>query len=302
MFRPVPADADFVSLEEEELARWREHQVFERSVAQRQGAEPWVFYEGPPTANGRPGPAPRVGPGLQGPLLPLPHHARLPGSPPGRLGHPRPAGGGGGRKAARDHRQATDRRGGRHRRVHPPVPRVGARLRRGLATADRAHRLLGRPGRRLLDVRPRLRPVGLVAPEAPLRPGPALRGPEGRPLLPALRHRPLQPRARPARRLRRRGGRVGLRPAAPGRPGPGPGGVAGRGRGHLAGGLDHHPVDAAVQHRGGRPPRPGLRGGGRHGGGRGTGRGGLRRRGHRHPAAGGAGAGGAALPAPVRRR
>ena len=33
----------------------REHRVFERSVELRAGAEPWVFYEGPPTANGRPG-------------------------------------------------------------------------------------------------------------------------------------------------------------------------------------------------------------------------------------------------------
>ncbi|MGH9087488.1 MAG: class I tRNA ligase family protein, partial [Acidimicrobiales bacterium] len=55
VFRPLPAAADFVALEEDELARWRTQQVFERSVAQRAGAEPWVFYEGPPTANGRPG-------------------------------------------------------------------------------------------------------------------------------------------------------------------------------------------------------------------------------------------------------
>ncbi len=55
MFRPVPPEADFTALETEELARWSEHDVFERSVALRQGAEPWVFYEGPPTANGRPG-------------------------------------------------------------------------------------------------------------------------------------------------------------------------------------------------------------------------------------------------------
>ena len=45
-------------------------------VAQlRKDGEPWIFYEGPPTANGRPGPAPRVGPGVQGPLPPLPDHA-----------------------------------------------------------------------------------------------------------------------------------------------------------------------------------------------------------------------------------
>ena len=55
MFRPVAPDADFVTLEEEELARWRHHLVFERSVDRRRGSEPWVFYEGPPTANGRPG-------------------------------------------------------------------------------------------------------------------------------------------------------------------------------------------------------------------------------------------------------
>jgi isoleucyl-tRNA synthetase len=55
VFRPVPAEADFTALEDEELARWSAHRVFERSVELRAGAEPWVFYEGPPTANGRPG-------------------------------------------------------------------------------------------------------------------------------------------------------------------------------------------------------------------------------------------------------
>ena len=55
MFRPVPTDADFTALEEAELARWRQHRIFERSVELRAGADPWVFYEGPPTANGRPG-------------------------------------------------------------------------------------------------------------------------------------------------------------------------------------------------------------------------------------------------------
>ncbi len=55
MFRPVPADADFTAIEADESARWRAHRVFERSVELRAGAEPWVFYEGPPTANGRPG-------------------------------------------------------------------------------------------------------------------------------------------------------------------------------------------------------------------------------------------------------
>ncbi|HEY7930715.1 MAG TPA: isoleucine--tRNA ligase, partial [Acidimicrobiales bacterium] len=55
MFRPVSADLDFVTMEAAELARWKDHDVFARSTAQRAGAEPWVFYEGPPTANGKPG-------------------------------------------------------------------------------------------------------------------------------------------------------------------------------------------------------------------------------------------------------
>ena len=55
MFRPVSAELDFVAIEEAELARWGEHDIFARTMAQREGAEPWVFYEGPPTANGKPG-------------------------------------------------------------------------------------------------------------------------------------------------------------------------------------------------------------------------------------------------------
>jgi isoleucyl-tRNA synthetase len=55
VFTPVPPDTDFVALEQAELARWAAHRVFERSVEQREGAEPWIFYEGPPTANGMPG-------------------------------------------------------------------------------------------------------------------------------------------------------------------------------------------------------------------------------------------------------
>ena len=42
-------------METEVLGRWRERKVFARSLQLREGAEPWVFYEGPPTANGRPG-------------------------------------------------------------------------------------------------------------------------------------------------------------------------------------------------------------------------------------------------------
>ena len=42
-------------LEEQILDWWEEHKIFERSVSSRDGAPTFTFYEGPPTANGRPG-------------------------------------------------------------------------------------------------------------------------------------------------------------------------------------------------------------------------------------------------------
>ncbi len=54
-FSPVDPKQSFPELEERVLGRWRDGDVFARSLANREGAEVWSFYEGPPTANGRPG-------------------------------------------------------------------------------------------------------------------------------------------------------------------------------------------------------------------------------------------------------
>jgi isoleucyl-tRNA synthetase len=54
-FRPVDPKQSFPALEERILERWRDRDVFRRSFADREGAPLWSFYEGPPTANGRPG-------------------------------------------------------------------------------------------------------------------------------------------------------------------------------------------------------------------------------------------------------
>src|SRR3954447_18052636 len=51
----VDPSPHFPQLEEAVLARWRERDVFRESLRRREAAAPWVFYEGPPTANGRPG-------------------------------------------------------------------------------------------------------------------------------------------------------------------------------------------------------------------------------------------------------
>ncbi len=54
-YTPVPPQVDLPQMEREVLAFWRDRQVFEKSVARNEGAQSWTFYEGPPTANGRPG-------------------------------------------------------------------------------------------------------------------------------------------------------------------------------------------------------------------------------------------------------
>jgi isoleucyl-tRNA synthetase len=54
-FSPVDPKQSFPELEQRVLARWRESDLFRRSLENRAGAEVWSFYEGPPTANGKPG-------------------------------------------------------------------------------------------------------------------------------------------------------------------------------------------------------------------------------------------------------
>jgi isoleucyl-tRNA synthetase len=46
---------DLPKVAEEILEYWQEHNIFEKSVTTREGAEPYVFFEGPPSANGLPG-------------------------------------------------------------------------------------------------------------------------------------------------------------------------------------------------------------------------------------------------------
>src|SRR4030042_3669879 len=48
-------DIDFPKLEKKILNFWKENNVFEKSISQRKKAQNFVFFEGPPTANGKPG-------------------------------------------------------------------------------------------------------------------------------------------------------------------------------------------------------------------------------------------------------
>lgn len=56
MFQPLPQNFQFPEQEKRILAFWEEHAIFQRSLDSRARAPRFVFYEGPPTANGMPHP------------------------------------------------------------------------------------------------------------------------------------------------------------------------------------------------------------------------------------------------------
>ena len=56
MFNEVPAKFDFPANENAILEFWQQQRIYDKSLAQREGSPPFVFYEGPPTANGLPHP------------------------------------------------------------------------------------------------------------------------------------------------------------------------------------------------------------------------------------------------------
>ena len=55
MFKSVSPKLDVSSMEENVLKLWKKQDVFKKTIEQRKGKPEYVFYEGPPTANGRPG-------------------------------------------------------------------------------------------------------------------------------------------------------------------------------------------------------------------------------------------------------
>ena len=54
MYDKVPTDLKFVEREKEVEKFWEDEHIFEKSIKMREGCQPYVFYDGPPTANGKP--------------------------------------------------------------------------------------------------------------------------------------------------------------------------------------------------------------------------------------------------------
>ncbi|MHB8857157.1 MAG: isoleucine--tRNA ligase [Bellilinea sp.] len=55
MFRPVSPKFNVTLVEEAVQRFWKSHDVFHKTMDQRKGGPEYIFYEGPPTANGKPG-------------------------------------------------------------------------------------------------------------------------------------------------------------------------------------------------------------------------------------------------------
>ncbi|MBP5309981.1 MAG: class I tRNA ligase family protein, partial [Lachnospiraceae bacterium] len=54
MYNKVDTNLNFVDREKETLAFWQENDIFRKSMEQRKDGEVYTFYDGPPTANGKP--------------------------------------------------------------------------------------------------------------------------------------------------------------------------------------------------------------------------------------------------------
>ncbi|MCQ2520885.1 MAG: isoleucine--tRNA ligase [Lachnospiraceae bacterium] len=54
MYKKVETDLNFVAREKEVEKFWKEKDIFKKSIAQREGCPTYMFYDGPPTANGKP--------------------------------------------------------------------------------------------------------------------------------------------------------------------------------------------------------------------------------------------------------
>lgn len=54
MYKKVSTDLKFVDREKEILKFWNDNDIFEKSISIREKGEPYTFYDGPPTANGKP--------------------------------------------------------------------------------------------------------------------------------------------------------------------------------------------------------------------------------------------------------
>ena len=187
MFSPVNGSPSFPKLEEEILAYWREQGIYEKSLAARDGAEPFVFYEGPPTANGMPHPGHCLTRAIKDVF---PRYKTMRGYRCERKAgwdtHGLPVEVEVCKELGIHSKEEIEEYG-----IEPFIQKCQASVWRYMKEwegADRTARLLGQPRRRLRHVPPELRRERLVEPQTTLRPRPAVPGPQDRLVVGPRRH------------------------------------------------------------------------------------------------------------------
>ena len=55
MFKQNIDTVGYPEIEKQILKFWEENKIFEKSISSKSEEKPFTFYEGPPTANGKPG-------------------------------------------------------------------------------------------------------------------------------------------------------------------------------------------------------------------------------------------------------
>ena len=109
MYSKVNTDMNFVEREKEVEQFWKEDNTFEKSMEQREGCPTYTFYDGPPTANGKP----HIGHVLTRVIKDMiPRYRTMKGyygTEKSRMGYPRTAGRAGSRETSGTGWKRTDR-------------------------------------------------------------------------------------------------------------------------------------------------------------------------------------------------
>ncbi len=243
-FPPLPEVAAD-ELERRQLALWKEEDLFHRTLEANREGPPFVFYEGPPTANGRPGIHHVFARTIKD--LVCRFHA-MQGESVTRIAgwdtHGLPVEIEVEKELKLNGKKAIEAFGVREFNARARRERV--QVPGGVGVALRPDRVLAGLRAPLRHLQQRLHRDGLVAAGAAAPARPAVPRAPGAAVLPALRHRALEPRAGAG--LRGRHHQLDLRHLP-----------AGRRLRPRAAGVDHHAVDAALQRRGGGAPGPGVR-------------------------------------------
>ena len=120
MYKKVSTDMNFVEREKEVEKFWADNNIFRKSMEEREGCPEYTFYDGPPTANGKP----HIGHVLTRVIKDMiPRYRTMKGyhgPAKSRMGYPWAAGGAGGGKASGTRREGADRAvrpGAVHRKV-----------------------------------------------------------------------------------------------------------------------------------------------------------------------------------------